>query len=476
MDIDTPKPPDPQSTINAQTQANVTNQNANALLQTGTTTDAQGNSVTVSPGNRIFVSDPEGSLWQGPTAARNPRGDDEDRAAYRARMRAEGNTSGFNVTPLNTTTTLSPINQDILDAQQSGQRTLARAFDEEAGDVRDLLRQDTDYTAGLGAYKDLSFAGMRPYRTTSRENLPARGTLNSNGLMSGNFAARNPTSTLSDAGLGGGDYADRDFSDIRRSTIKALRSRQDEDFARDRQSMEADLRAKGVAQGSEAWRRAFDDFGETVNDARLQADLAGTADARNAYDQYLRQQDSLEGQRSRRFGERQAMSADQSNAFNQFLTQQGAIEGQRGQRFAERGAVNADRDMDRAALLGERRADTAEGNQIAQLLRADRAAQVNSLNANRAAEAAEARDLQTLPFNQITALLSGSQITPTPIAAPNAPYSPLSNVDAAGIIQNSYAQRLAGSNARNQIMGDLYGGLLGGAGSIVGGGLAGGYF
>ena len=133
-----PTPPDPAETVQAQQQANATNQRLNALGQTGTRTDAQGNSVITSAGDRIWVQNPDG--------------------AYTHQGR-----KGDWVTPLNVTTQLSDRNQQIFNAQQGGQKQLADAFQEEAGDIKHLLRQDTDYTDGLPAFQQLSFAGLPSY-------------------------------------------------------------------------------------------------------------------------------------------------------------------------------------------------------------------------------------------------------------------------------------------------------------------------
>lgn len=70
------------------------------------------------------------------------------------------------------------------------------------------------------------------------------------------------------------------------------------------------------------------------------------------------------------------------------------------------------------------------------------------------------------PINEITALLSGSQVSqpnflPTP--GMNAP-----TTDYAGLVQNNYAQQVAAANANNNRMGGLFGNLIGTAGTLGG--------
>ena len=313
--------------------------------------------------------------------------------------------------------------------------------------------------------------------------MPAYGQLTDSGA--GQFG------TLSTRGLqAGGDFSSQNYDDIRNSTINALRSRQDESFAQDRQALETDLRNKGIGQGSEAWRRAFDDFGEQINDARLQADLAGTADARSAYDQYLRQQGAIEGQRAARFGERSAVNADaDADRMNEMALRQMINADQDADRsmiFNERDRTQADKDADRTRefginsavrdmLLRDRQLVDADRDAFAGQARQDRTSEVNAANSLRAAMAAENRDLQSYPINRATALLSGSQITPTQIAAPQAAFSPMANTDVAGIINQGYGNQLAAAQANNQFYSDLYGGLFGFGGNVLGGAFGGGY-
>jgi len=73
-----------------------------------------------------------------------------------------------------------------------------------------------------------------------------------------------------------------------------------------------------------------------------------------------------------------------------------------------------------------------------------------------------AQDLLTernQPLNEINALLSGSQVSQPNWV--NAPQSQVANTDYAGLVQNNYANQMAGYNQRQQMFGDIVGGLFG---------------
>jgi len=82
--------------------------------------------------------------------------------------------------------------------------------------------------------------------------------------------------------------------------------------------------------------------------------------------------------------------------------------------------------------------------------------------------ATAAQDLLTernQPINEISALLSGSQVSQPNWVNP--PQSQVANTDYAGLVSNNYAQQMAGYNQRQQMFGDIMGGMFGlGAGFI----------
>jgi hypothetical protein len=63
------------------------------------------------------------------------------------------------------------------------------------------------------------------------------------------------------------------------------------------------------------------------------------------------------------------------------------------------------------------------------------------------------------PLQEINALLSGSQVSQPSYA--NTPQSQVANTDYAGLVNSNYAQQMAGYNQRQQMFGDIVGGLFG---------------
>lgn len=101
----------------------------------------------------------------------------------------------------------------------------------------------------------------------------------------------------------------------------------------------------------------------------------------------------------------------------------------------------------------------------------------NFQNATREAELAEQMRLRTQPINEITALMSGSQVQ-TPQAAQYRPGT-VASTDVAGITQQNYQNQLAAYNQKvaqqNAMLGGI-GGLIGTAATIPFGGAGGGMF
>jgi hypothetical protein len=71
-----------------------------------------------------------------------------------------------------------------------------------------------------------------------------------------------------------------DDADARDRATAGIMSRMEPQFARDRQAMESRLLSQGFQPGTEAYRRAADEHGRNVNDARIQATTAGLGESR----------------------------------------------------------------------------------------------------------------------------------------------------------------------------------------------------
>lgn len=208
-----------------------------------------------------------------------------------------------------------------------------------------------------------------------------------------------------------------DFSQDRQRVEEALMERMQGRLGRDKEALESRLASQGIRMGSEAYQGAMSDHGRQVNDARLGAILAG-------------------GQEQSRLTGLEAQRAGFENAAQ-------------GQAFSQNTALSQFGNANQTAAFN------------ADLTR------LNTQNQQRNQALQEQLALRNQPINEITALVSGSQVSQPNFITPQT--AQLATTDFAGIqaahdsAQNArYANQLA---ARGQDM-DLAGSVFGGLASI----------
>mgnify|MGYP000173890359 CR=1 FL=1 len=206
-----------------------------------------------------------------------------------------------------------------------------------------------------------------------------------------------------------------DFSEDRQRVEDALLQRLQPSMDRDLANLESRLASQGIRVGSEAYKAAMDDYGRSTNDARLSAILAG-------------------GQEQSRLAGLEAQRAAFENSAQ-------------GQAF--------DQDLTRTQL----------GNQNETTLFNTDLTRLNAQNTQRNQELQEVLGLRNQPLNELTAILSGSQVSQPNFVNPNVAQIPTTdfasiqaNYDNAQ--QQAYQQQMA---AR----GDMIGGILGFGGNIL---------
>ena len=196
-----------------------------------------------------------------------------------------------------------------------------------------------------------------------------------------------------------------DFSADRQRVEDALFSRLNPSLERDRSALEGRLASQGIRIGSEAYEAAMGDFGRQSNDARMQAILAG-------------------GQEQSRLAGLEAERARFENAAQAQALSQGLALGQQG--FSNQRTRNQDIDASRAAALNE---------QVA---------------------------LRNQPINEISALLSGTQVQNPNFISPQVAQMP--TVDIAGLTMDNYNRQLEAWKQQQQSRGQGFG-ILGQLGS-----------
>jgi hypothetical protein len=239
--------------------------------------------------------------------------------------------------------------------------------------------------------------------------------------------------TLANAGDITRTYGPADnFSADRARVEEALFQRMSPQLELDRQRLEQRLADQGIRYGDQAWQNAMNDFNRQLTDVRLGITAAGGAEQQRMMDMAAK--------------EAGFQNAAQQQAYAQFLqTGQFGAQTQQ-QRFAqEQARINA------------------YNNAIAQNLARNQSI-FNAQNALRNQNIAEQYALRGQPINEITALLSGSQVQQPKFA--DTAQNQIATTDIAGLINQRFQQDLANTQLQNQNVNQLLGGILGAAGQI----------
>jgi len=409
-----PKPADPKETGAAQTATNIGTAIAQQNLNNVNQVTPYGNLTYNQTGTYQYVDPLDGKVHNIPT--------------YTA------------------TQTLSPEQQAILDQNNQASLNLSRLGADQSARLNDLLG--------------------RPVDTNS---LPARGDANSIRQTNLQRVGYGPglQTQLGDVGQVQRQIADSgpvtrtygtDFSQDRQRVEDALMDRMNPRLEQDRKRLESRLASQGIRIGSEAYNSAMDDYSRQTNDARLgailnagqeQSRLAGLEAARAGFENAAQAQV---------FGQNAANAQLANNAQAQAFQQEAARAGFRNDGLQQ---MHQNRtqgiSMDNQAAVQETNADIAR---------------FNAANDARNQALQEQFAVRNQPINEITALMSGSQVQNPNFITPNT--AQLATTDFAGIqanydnaMQQRYQQQMS---ARNNLIGGVLGFganlLAPGAGSI----------
>lgn len=220
--------------------------------------------------------------------------------------------------------------------------------------------------------------------------------------------------TFGDAGDITRTYGEGDFNASRNRYEDALMQRMNPQLSRERGNIEQRLADQGIRYGSAAYNAAMDDYNRQANDARFAA--VGAAGDEQA---------------------RMMTMANQRAAFeNQAQSQQYQQNATRGE-FYNAGAA-------------QRLAQTQSG--------------FNAENATRQQWLNEQYAQRNQPINEISALLSGSQISNPSFV--NTPGNQIPTTDVAGLINNRFNQDMSVYQQQSANYNSTMGGILGLAGGI----------
>jgi hypothetical protein len=322
--------------------------------------------------------------------------------------------SSYDIPQFTATQSLTPIGQQTLDQTNQAKLNLASIGNMSSAQLQQLLGQGIDLShipAGGNATWGLGNIGQ------------AQGTINN---------STGPQSTFADAGNVTTDYGpDTDFATSRANVENSLFQRVQSQNDRDLANLQAHLDAQGIRYGSPAYTAAMDNYQRGLTDQRLGITAQGGAEQKL--------QSDIAAQR-----------AGFQNAAQQQAYQQAQGRGT----FANSAqAAGFQQDALRTQAL-----NSALAQQQSQ-----QESRFNAEQAQRAQALSEQYALRNQPLNEISALLSGSQVSNPAFLNTNSAKIP--TTDVAGIINSSFTDSLNAykqdSSNYNNLIGGLFGGLAG---------------
>ncbi len=309
--------------------------------------------------------------------------------------------------------TLTPDQEAIRNRNENTQGNLARMGDTLSLNMENLLSNRMD-VSGAPAAGD-------PNAIT---NIPAAATsYDRGGAIQTGFG---------DAGDITRSYGAGDFSADRSHVEDALMARINPQLAQERGRIEQQLADQGIRYGSQAYTSAMDNYNRQATDTRFGA--IGQA-----------------GQEQQRMMDMAAKRAGFENSAQQQAYEQALGRGS----FAN--AAQAQQNQQNAALAGFGNAGLAQ--QLAQAQSG-----FNARNAGRNQWMQEQYAQRNQPLNEISALMSGSQVqSPNWL---NSPQSQIPTTDIGGLINQNFAQQSQNYQSANQNWQSTMGGLLGLGGKL----------
>lgn len=464
-----PTPPNPQQTAQAQTSSNIATANANAALNRVNQYTPWGNlTYNKAPGSSFdqtgydqamanyqqqlaaYQANPQASSMS-PTAVGNDRATGQPTAPSSAPPEAP-NRNAF-MTPgvdnWSSTVSLSPVQQQLLDAQNSMSLGLADVGKNQIG------------TVGSALSTPLSFNGLPQVQNNSLQtSVQAPGLQTGidtsgvgkyqNGASYGAIQDRLDTSNV--PALVGGNALAGSMKDAQAAAYKQQSAYLDPQYAQQQHDLENQLAQQGVMQNSDAWNRAMDDFQRNKTFAY-----------NNAYNNSVGLGNAAQAQL---FGE--GLQANQ-NQFGQDLSA--------GQFANQAQAQGFGQALQNAELNNQ--ATQAEFGQAQQQMQAENQAKLgmfgigmnNAQLNNQASNQAFNQDLtqrnqainelmtqRQNPLNELNALRTGSQVTSPQFSG--VPQTQVPGTDIAGLIGQNYANQMGLYNSQvgsnNSMMGGLF--------------------
>jgi hypothetical protein len=325
----------------------------------------------------------------------------------------------YDIPNFTTTQTLSPTEQQILNLGETSKTNLAQTGADQSSRLNSLLSGNFDPTqTAPGAGQASWISSAYPAQTSLTSTLgPTYGY------------GGDPTGSDITRSYGPAD----NFSADRQRVEEALYGRLNPQLAIEKNQVAQSLADQGIRYGSDAYNAAMDNYNRQANDARLAVTQAGGAE------------------QQRMTEEAKAQAEFQNQAQQQREQEQQA----RGQFFNQA----AQQDFTKALTTGQ-----FYNAGAAQELTRQQAA-FNAQNAQRQQYLSEMYGQRSQPINEITALMSGSQVAQPSFV--DTAKNQIPTTDVAGIINKNTDQQLAASAQQTAQQNAIIGGLFGFAGNAA---------
>ena len=321
----------------------------------------------------------------------------------------------YQIPTFTSTQTLSPQSQAIQDQLNAAKMNMAGMSNAQSARVSNLLSTPFDPSSSA----------------------PAAG--NASGIYGVGQAATSfdPGGQIQTSFGNAGDitrsYGAGDFSADRQNVQDALMARMNPQLDRERTNIEQRLADQGIRYGSQAYASAMDDYNRQANDARFAA-----------VSQAGQEQQRMMDMAAQRAG---FENSAQQQAYEQQLGRGTFANQAQGQQFQQNSALASFQNAGLAQQLAQQQAG------------------FNASNSARNQYMQEQYQQRNQPLNEISALMSGSQVQQPNWL--NAPTSQIPTTDFAGIMNQNFQNQMGIYNTQQQAWNSTIGGLLGlGAGAM----------
>ena len=430
---DPPTPPNPIETARASTSTNVATGVANAYL------------------NNVNQVTPQGSLNYNATGSHS--------------WHDPVTNTDYEIPTFTATQTLTPQQQAIQAQNEAAQYNLSGMANAQSGRISGLLSQNMDTSTPINtqAYlqamdpsgrewgKQLMAQGMSAddFVKMHYQQAQRTGDYRTAGVLSGGDPSSitnvGKASTSFDAGgpiqntFGGyGDitrtYGPADnFSADRQRVEDSLMQRMNPQLSAERQSVEQRLADQGIRYGSQAYSSAMDDYNRQANDARFAA-IGQAGGEQQRMNQMAAQLAAFQNQA-------QGQGYEQAQGLAQFGNQA------QGQQFTQNAALEAFRNAGLAQQISQAQSG------------------FNAQQAARNSWMQEQYAQRNQPINEISSLLSGSQVSQPNFV--NTPGSQIATTDIGGLVNQNFQNQMQAYGQQSQNANTLIGGVLGAGAGLI---------